>query len=92
MRARWNEAMEYDGEFNEGAGSIELKGGVSVISQSTPIERNQMNGKTLVLQFAHAGLEKAEGPSRDTRQNPFEAAEGSNRVLEYLIARRRCEA
>jgi len=83
MRARWNEAMDYDGEFNDGAGEIKLSGGVSVISQPTPEERNQLDGRTLILQFAHA----PENNDTTNSRSPFDATGSTSRVLENLIAR-----
>jgi hypothetical protein len=84
MRARWNEAMDYDGEFNDGAGEIALKGGVSVIAQPTPQERNQLDGQMLTLQFAH--VESAEDTS-SSPPSPFDPSGETSRVLEKLIAR-----
>ncbi|MDG2201153.1 MAG: hypothetical protein P8K80_08235 [Phycisphaerales bacterium] len=87
MRARWNESMDYDSEFNDGAGEIKLSGGVSVIAQPTPEERNQLDGRTLILQFAHAPDERGAPASRTKSPSPFDASGSTSRVLENLIAR-----
>lgn len=86
MRARWNDAMDYDSNFNEGAGEIKLSGAVSVIAEPAPGERNQLDGSTLILQFSN--LEPALGTerARSDSGSPFGGTE-SGRVLERLIAR-----
>tara|TARA_Y100000589_G_scaffold292167_1_gene296144 strand:+ start:12601 stop:15771 length:3171 start_codon:yes stop_codon:yes gene_type:complete len=86
MRARWNESMNYDSNFNEGAGEIKLTGAVSVIAEPNPGERNRLDGRTLILQFSHTEPELGTARSRRDDADPFDAA-GSGRVLERLIAR-----
>ncbi|MAB82485.1 MAG: hypothetical protein CMJ24_03495 [Phycisphaerae bacterium] len=84
MRARWNDAMDYDGKFNDGAGEIKLIGEVSVVAQPKPEERNQLNGKTLTLQFANTSEDAVESTPGSS---PFDTSASSSRVLERLIAK-----
>ncbi len=86
MRARWNESMNYDSNFNEGAGEIKLTGDVSVIAEPKPGERNQLDGRTLILQFTNVPSEPGTGSTRPDAGTPFDSQE-SGRVLEQLIAR-----
>ncbi|MDG2093696.1 MAG: hypothetical protein P8J89_00300 [Phycisphaerales bacterium] len=87
MRARWNEAMSYDSRHNEGAGSIELRGKVAVVSDGSPTERSTMDGDSLTLQFAFS--EENGTISRRTTTDPLDinAVERESRVLETMIAR-----
>ena len=86
MRARWNESMNYDSNFNEGAGEIKLTGDVSVIAEPKPGERNQLDGRTLILQFSKVEPELGTDRPRADAGTPFDS-QGSGRVLEQLIAR-----
>jgi lipopolysaccharide export system protein LptA len=52
MRSNWEESMQLDQAFNKGAGAIDLKGNVSVLSQRTAQERSQMTGDDLRLEFS----------------------------------------
>lgn len=60
MRANWNTGMEIDQTFNDDAGAIDLKGDVSVNSQRSQIERSQMSGDDLRLEFIEHGEKKRE--------------------------------
>jgi len=51
MRSNWNKAMLLDRTFNENAGAVTLEGNVDVRSQRTPLDRSQMNGQNLRLEF-----------------------------------------
>ena len=51
MRANWQESMNLDQNFNDGAGAIDLKGNVQVKSQRSEEERSQMSGEDLRLEF-----------------------------------------
>ena len=51
MRANWKKNMLLDRTFNNNAGAIDLKGSVDVRSQRTSIERSQMTGDDLRLEF-----------------------------------------
>ncbi|MBG80027.1 MAG: hypothetical protein CMJ39_04855 [Phycisphaerae bacterium] len=88
MRARWNDEMVYDSRFNEGAGSINLKGDVAVIADGSPLERSTMDGAALTLQFAFAPESIPSTGSRSTA-DPLDISgiEGDSRVLEKLIAK-----
>ena len=90
MRARWNDAMDYDSTFNEGAGSIELRGKVSVVSEPKPNELNRLNGDVVVLQFItpeddDANQSLSEALAANKRDSPITGSK--NRILEQLIAR-----
>src|SRR5690606_27575832 len=49
LSAAWTESMVYDAKSNDGAGSVDLRGGVDVLSHPTPLERNTMTGESLTL-------------------------------------------
>ncbi|MCH2148385.1 MAG: hypothetical protein MK095_03020 [Phycisphaerales bacterium] len=90
MRARWNDAMDYDSTFNDGAGSIELRGKVSVVTEPKPTELDRLNGEAMVLQFIHSTEDDAprslsEALAANRSDDPFDRS--SDRVLEQLIAR-----
>ena len=90
MRARWNDAMDYDSTFNEGAGSIELRGKVSVVTEPKPTELDRLNGDAMVLQFVRptdgdATRSLSEALAANRSDEPFDRS--SDRVLEQLIAR-----
>jgi hypothetical protein len=89
MRARWNDAMDYDSTFNEGAGSIELRGKVSVVSEPKPNEFDRLNGDVVVLQFITPEVNDtnrslSEALAANKSDTPLESGD---RVLEQLIAR-----
>lgn len=62
MRANWKKTMQLDRTFNENAGAVDLEGNVDVRSQRTPIDRSQMTGQNLRLEFdlLHANTAKEE--------------------------------
>ncbi|MAT80741.1 MAG: hypothetical protein CMJ29_03735 [Phycisphaerae bacterium] len=92
MRARWNEQMVYDSRHNDGAGSLELRGRVAVVSDGSPTERSTMDGESLTLQFAfptaerETGIQQTNDPLRRDPLNASSMDEGS-RILETLIAK-----
>ncbi|MBT5366352.1 MAG: hypothetical protein HOL14_07485 [Phycisphaerae bacterium] len=51
MRTNWKKNMLLDRTFNNDAGAIDLKGSVDVRSQRSSIERSQMTGDDLRLEF-----------------------------------------
>ncbi len=53
MRATWAEAMALDSTFNDEAGALDLHGEVVVRSQRTPLERSEMSGGSMRLEFVH---------------------------------------
>jgi len=60
MRANWHSGMRIDQTFNSNAGAIDLEGDVSVNSQRSQLERNQMSGDDLRLEFIEHGDVKRE--------------------------------
>ena len=53
MRANWYHDMEIDQLFNDGAGAITLGGEVDVRSAQSPLDRSQMTGDELRLEFVN---------------------------------------
>ena len=66
MRANWNRSMNIDQQFNDGAGAIDLSGKVDVRSQQSEVERGQMTGDDLRLEFVH--VLKQDGQSEPQRE------------------------
>ena len=60
MRANWTSAMQIDQTFNNNSGAIDLQGNVKVNSQRSPLERSQMTGDDLRLEFIEHGDKKSE--------------------------------
>lgn len=92
MRARWNDGMDYDSMFNDGAGSIKLQGKVKVVAEPKPTEQDRLNGDTMILQFVHQDdVTSREGDTLSSalqsnrEEDPFQR--GGDRVLEQLIAK-----
>lgn len=71
LSAEWTESMIYDSTTNDGAGSVDFRGGVDVVSTPTPLERNTMTGEALTLVF-----EKVEEPGAGEDERTREAASG----------------
>lgn len=75
LSADWSEAMHYDSKANHGAGSVDFRGDVDVVSNPTPLERNTMAGQSLTLVFERvaeaaqeeAGLDTDDRGRRDVR-------------------------
>lgn len=69
MRANWNRSMNIDQQFNAGAGAIDLSGKVDVRSQQSEVERGQMTGDDLRLEFAHVVEQDGQSePQRELRK------------------------
>ena len=51
MRANWKKSMHIDRTFNNQAGAVDLAGSVDVRSKRTPLDRSQMSGEDLRLEF-----------------------------------------
>ncbi|MBT7658405.1 MAG: hypothetical protein HN568_08380 [Phycisphaerae bacterium] len=52
MRTNWEDSMHLDQTYNDGAGAIDLRGDVRVLSQRSAQERSQMTGNDLRLEFS----------------------------------------
>lgn len=69
MRANWDSSMLLDQRFNDGAGSIDLAGDVEVRSSESSLERGQMTGKDLRLEFEFIDVEDERTPkARELRR------------------------
>jgi len=69
MRANWKSSMQLDQNFNEGAGSIDLAGNVDVRSSESSLERGQMTGEDLRLEFDYLQVQdKTAPPARELRR------------------------
>jgi hypothetical protein len=69
---RWSGSMRYDRSDGDGAGAIELHGGVSAVSEPHPLEQSTLAARELTLALAP--------------DDPAESA-GANRRLGRIIAR-----
>ena len=87
VRARWNTSMLYDNTFNEGAGSIDLRGEVDAKSEPSPLERNTVNADALTLEFVNVpradGGDEGHPPPAGATLSP----DNVERVLGRFIAR-----
>ncbi|HRP62966.1 MAG TPA: hypothetical protein PK400_06720 [Phycisphaerales bacterium] len=91
VRATWKESMVYDSNFNDGAGSVVLRGDVDVLAEPSPLERSTMTGQALTLEFRKAEGAQAARPAPLPIARTGEArrdADGGRRELARLIARR----
>ena len=91
MRATWNDAMTFDSNFADGAGSLDLAGDVSIVAQQQPTERASLGGQSLRLEFASiADSAKTSGqtnaPKTPAPRNAAGGFAGEGRVLSKLIA------
>lgn len=82
--ATWREAMHFDNTFNDGAGSVDFRGNVDVLSHPSPLERTTMVGDALTLEFRHAD-ETSEAVESEP-SSPLNVPHG-RRELSKLIAR-----
>lgn len=95
MLATWSTSMVYDSRFNNGAGSIEIRGAVNAESTPSALEMNSMTGDWLTLNFAKAEttVEPATAPTSRPETQPTTqpgglfAMEQRGRQLSQLIAR-----
>ncbi|MHC4219761.1 MAG: hypothetical protein ACYSU7_15075, partial [Planctomycetota bacterium] len=71
-RVRWEGSMRYDQAYDDGAGAIDLHGGVEVVSDPQPLERSTFAARDVTLVLAS--------------DDPAESAE-ANRRLGRVIAR-----
>lgn len=91
VRATWKESMVYDSTFNDGAGSVVLRGDVDVLAEPSSLERSTMTGQALTLEFVKVeGAQAARtAPLPITRTGEARPNEdGTRRELARLIARR----
>ena len=85
-RANWTESMNYDGQFNDGAGSLKLSGNVQAESRPNALEHNTLKSQTLTLQFADvAGGNTQTQPPTAQRRGFTELGQGK-RDLKLFIA------
>lgn len=78
VRAEWTESMQFDGSANEGAGSIDVSGDVTVVSDPAPNEHNTMTGAGLTLEFARMETPKAGEGRTPNEQEGGPAREPAN--------------
>lgn len=83
LSARWSQSMLFDSTAAEGAGSVDFRGNVDVLSMPTPLEKNTMTGQSLTLVF-----EKVDQPrSRDAAAKADTLDERGKRQVRTFIAR-----
>jgi hypothetical protein len=58
-RLRWRGSMRYDQAYGDGAGAIDLHGGVTAVSEPSPLERSTFQAQDVTLALA-AGDDAAE--------------------------------
>lgn len=69
MRANWISSMKLDQRFNDGAGALDLSGEVDVRSRQSPLERGQMTGEDLRLEFQYLdNVNDSENPTRELQR------------------------
>ncbi len=83
VRARWLREMLFHNQANDGAGSIDLRGDVSVMSDPSPTEHNTMTGDALTLEFAFVIGEGRRGEGAEERRKD-EESEGRKEHVRLL--------
>lgn len=84
VRARWDQSLLYDHSFNDGAGSVDLRGNVVAESSRATPERNIMKGDGLTLEFA---ADPADGSAALQGESADDLGSIDDRRLARFIAR-----
>jgi hypothetical protein len=89
LQARWNAAMEIDGNVNDGAGAIEFAGNVEAVSSKSPQQRDTLSGEALRLEFMKVDADEpaAMPEANDGAENDLAGVAQGKRQLSMLIAR-----
>jgi hypothetical protein len=87
MLATWGESMVYDGTFDNGAGSIVIRGNVDARSTPSPLELNVMIASELTLLFSKAEHTAAMPSSmpQDTTSQPVRGQPGQGQPEQGLF-------
>jgi len=85
LRVRWNESMLYEGDRNDGAGSIDLRGTVVAESRPGPREVTTLAGDSVLLDLA---MDPVAAAGRETdRDREDLVVQADDRRLARLTAR-----
>ncbi|MDP6987364.1 MAG: hypothetical protein QGG74_04900 [Phycisphaerales bacterium] len=81
MRTLWTESLHYDTNFGDGAGAMDIRGDVDMVTDRSDTQRSSLQGQRVRLEFANLSTDATPPPPSD---DPFKSG---SRILHTLIAK-----